>query len=369
MGKNIKIGVDAGCLGVEDERLKAGVYQVALNLLKELGKLDKENIYYLYSFYPIPKTILRSFGPNFRNVVVKPQKGWSKVWLPLRMVKDKPSLFLALNQAMPFINFIPTIGFVHGLNFDEESYLDKGVRERLNRETKNLITHARKIVTVSHYLKEQIALQYSRSDVEVAYPGIGTSFTPKGKKMVFEDPYFLFVGSFKRSKNIPIMLKGFSHFLKKLQRNYKMVLIGSDYWLEKDIEEAMSNPDIKKNILILKNIPHDELSKYYRGAEAFVSVSTREGFGLPFAEAMGCGCPVIGSTVDAIPEIVQDAGILVKPTDNDALTKAMIDISTNSTLRKKLIDRGVKRSKNYNWEKFGRSIYTLIESLSKNKHV
>ena len=40
--KNKIIGVDAGCLGVKDKRLKVGVYQAAFNLLKELARLDKD---------------------------------------------------------------------------------------------------------------------------------------------------------------------------------------------------------------------------------------------------------------------------------------------------------------------------------------
>src|SRR5260221_5538271 len=108
----VVIGVDAGCLGVDDDILKAGVYYVAYNLLKQLAKLDKKNIYLLYSFYPIPKDILKEFPKNSKNIVL-PTFSWLNLQLPLSFLKQRPDIFLALSQAMPRFHPFKTIGFVH----------------------------------------------------------------------------------------------------------------------------------------------------------------------------------------------------------------------------------------------------------------
>src|SRR5437868_616190 len=97
----MKIGVDAGCLGIKDERLKVGVYRVVVGLLRQLGKIDTVNRYNLYSFYPIDKELMRSFGPRMRNVLVVPSRGWMKIWLPFRILSQRPDVFLGLNQALP----------------------------------------------------------------------------------------------------------------------------------------------------------------------------------------------------------------------------------------------------------------------------
>ena len=59
------------------------------------------------------------------------------------------------------------------------------------------------------------------------------------------------------------------------------------------------------------------------GGEALVFPSLDEGFGLPLVEAMACGCPVVTSTVSAMPEVVGDAGILVDPLDVGRCTARM----------------------------------------------
>src|SRR5438034_10973470 len=97
----MKIGVDAGCLGIKDDRLKVGVYRVAVELLRQLGKIDKANRYYLYSFYPIDKKLMESFGPRMSNVLVVPSRGWMRIWLPFRILSQRPDVFLGLNQALP----------------------------------------------------------------------------------------------------------------------------------------------------------------------------------------------------------------------------------------------------------------------------
>ncbi len=75
--KPMIIGVDAGALSVTDERLRVGVWRVTYNLLLELAKIDKIHEYRLYSFLPLKER----FGANFRNVVVRPSFGWSRISL------------------------------------------------------------------------------------------------------------------------------------------------------------------------------------------------------------------------------------------------------------------------------------------------
>src|SRR3989344_5851009 len=95
------IVVDAGALAISDERLKVGVWRVTFNLLRELGNLDRNNKYRLYSFRPISRGAMAHFGSNMVNIVLTPAIGWSSVRLPIELRLRPVDVFLGLAQVLP----------------------------------------------------------------------------------------------------------------------------------------------------------------------------------------------------------------------------------------------------------------------------
>ncbi len=59
--------------------------------------------------------------------------------------------------------------------------------------------------------------------------------------------------------------------------------------------------------------PREDLVALYNAADMFITTSMGEGFGLTIAEAMSCGIPVLAQDCSAISELVEDAGVLIKP--------------------------------------------------------
>ena len=67
---------------------------------------------------------------------------------------------------------------------------------------------------------------------------------------------------------------------------------------------------------------------------------------------MACGVPVISTTGGALPEVVGDAGILVKPADSRALAGAIRDLLNNPLRAKELGMAGYRRvHKHFTWKK------------------
>lgn len=92
-----------------------------------------------------------------------------------------------------------------------------------------------------------------------------------------------------------------------------------------------------------------QLLTLYRQAEALLFVSQYEGFGMPLLEAMQQGCPVICAPLSAIPEMVQDAAILV---DSDQATGwAEAILNTLPRRRGELVEAGYKRAASFTWAK------------------
>jgi glycosyltransferase involved in cell wall biosynthesis len=82
-------------------------------------------------------------------------------------------------------------------------------------------------------------------------------------------------------------------------------------------------------------LPVVELVRTHNEASLFVSPSLYEGFGLPAAEAMACGTPVVATTAGAFPEVIADGetGILVPPADAGALAGAIAALLANPARR------------------------------------
>lgn len=364
------IGVDCGCLGIKDKRLRVGVYEIAKNLLQNLAKLDRKNKYLLYSFYPIEKKLLKTFGSQMENVVVGPVRGWIKIWLPLRLKKDKPDVFLALSQtvpsAIPFGHKPYVIDFFYDLAFEKFPHMYPGSLSKLRRNTKKAACKSDVIVCVSKNSKKDLEKIYKINSrkIKVFYPGLSKIFTSYGSPYKANKPYFLFVGALKRVKNVPGLIKAFYYFLENSQKDYDLYLVGGDKWLDGDIEDLIRK-NKNENIKIMGFVDDKKLARLYRGAVAFVSPSFYEGFGLTFLEAMKSGCPVIGSNSGSVPEIVSSAGILINPTDHKKIGKAMLDVSQSLEKRQSLSRRGIERANAFSWIKFSKEVLMLINKNEK----
>lgn len=360
----MKIGVDTGCLGVKDERLKVGVYQLTFNLLRELGEIDCQNEYLLFSFRPISPLILKRFGPRMKNIVARPRRGWRYFGLPLAVWRNQVDFFLGPSQVLPYFCPQPSLVIVHDLAFERfpDCYPHSG--RRLRRLTKEAVKKATKIVAVSQATKRGLEELYKvpRKKIEVVYEGINPIFKPTRAKSSGR-PYFLFVGDLKRIKNVTFLLRAFRRFLDETGRHFQLILAGGDFWLDPEIPKAINRLKLSKNIRRLGFVPGKNLPALYSGAIAFVSPALYEGFGLTLLEAMACGCPAIAGNTGAQPEVVAQAGILVNPTDENQLVAAMKKITADRRLRQKLAATGLARARQFSWSKFAKEILAQIQTI------
>lgn len=347
------IGVDAGALSITDRRLRVGVWRVTYNLLRELGKIDKKDEYRFYSFMPISREVMRAFGPRMKNVVVRPTFAWSMIQLPIELRRHPVDVFLGLSQMVPYSTSY-NIGFVYDLGFLHFPEAYPRSLNRLKSQTKQLVDRADHIMAISDVTKRDIVHEYKADGkyITVAYPGVDIRFQPAGAKHKEKNPYILFVGALKRGKNIPFTLRVFKRFLEKVRKPYDLVLVGGNYWVDPEITETIKKLKLGKRVKFTGFIPDIELPKYYRGAEALLVTSLWEGFCLPAAEAMACGCPVVYAKTGALPEIVGNAGVGFESGNEEAAVMAL--------LRKKSGTRGIQRGRQFSWPRFAEAVYRII---------
>ena len=111
-------------------------------------------------------------------------------------------------------------------------------------------------------------------------------------------------------------------------------------------------------------LTREELAQHYSAARIAVVPSLYEGFGLPAAEAMACGTPIIATTGGALPEVVGDAGILVPPERADALAVAIKQLLNDKQAQERFSEAGRKRvQEKFNWEQAARKTLEVYQEV------
>ena len=108
---------------------------------------------------------------------------------------------------------------------------------------------------------------------------------------------------------------------------------------------------LQERVSFVSGITDEELVREYAKASIAVVPSLYEGFGLPAAEAMACGKPVISTTGGALPEVVGNAGLLVPPGDPRQLANGICYLLSNPGLQKELGTKARTRMvEMFNWK-------------------
>lgn len=175
----------------------------------------------------------------------------------------------------------------------------------------------------------------------------------KKKLQIPDGPYILSLNTLEPRKNIAHTIRCFVKLVEEEGiKDLSLVIAGRTGWNYKDIFDEISNlPHLKERIIITKYAEDADLGALYSGALVFVFPSFYEGFGLPPLEAMQCGVPVITSNTSSLPEVVGDAGIMVSPTDANALCQSMLEIYLKPSLRQSLSKKSIKQAEKFSWQK------------------
>ena len=154
-------------------------------------------------------------------------------------------------------------------------------------------------------------------------------------------PYILWVGTREPRKNLPTLLAAYRQME---DADLDLVLVGPAGW-GSDPTDAPLAPD---RVHVLGRLDDADLACAYAGARVFTFPSLWEGFGLPVLEAMAHGTPVVTSAGTCMEEVTGDAGLLVEPTDADALAAALRTAAGDA--HDDLAAAGIERARRFTWE-------------------
>lgn len=169
-----------------------------------------------------------------------------------------------------------------------------------------------------------------------------------------DEQYLLFVGALDARKDPGSLLEAWRVARGSLPA-LKLVVAG---------EPGKQAPKSMEGAVQTGRVDDDWLADLYSAAGCLVFPSRYEGFGLPCLEAMACGCPVAAFRNSSIPEVVDEAGLLVDDGDASALGNAAVQMLEE---RERWSRAGVARARKFSWDRVARETASVYESLVDNR--
>ncbi len=287
---------------------------------------------------------------------VAPVDGGSRVvriaiestWLPREAVRRELNLVHHFNNVIPWVRQRPSVLTIHDLRpLEMPQTLGRGHRAYLRWRLHPSVRDSAVVTTPSAFVRDTVInlLGAEPSRVLVVSAPLFLSDEPTGADPAggqFDLPFFLYPAATNHHKNHLILLQAFAE-VAAARPHTALILTGAAGAAEPDVVAWISRLDLGGRVRRLGRVPTPRLDQLLRLATGLVYPSRYEGFGLPLAEAMAVGCPVIASDAAALPEVMGEAGVRVDPDDVHGWAEAMLRLLDDDAFRATLIAAGRKR--------------------------
>ena len=280
---------------------------------------------------------------------------------------------------------IPVIATIHHpLPIDSQADMEQANGFRQRWRIKRFYSFIRMQALVARHLDRVITVSQSSARdtnlffrvpadrLRVVYNGIDTDiFSMNEKASQASDGLIMVANTDDRKKGVLYLLQA----LQLLRKDgIKLTIVDDADRHSSYIEDVGPLPSYGFKLvrkLNLDGLVHftgrltrEEMVKRYSAAKIAVVPSLYEGFGLPAAEAMACGVPVIATTGGALPEVVGDAGILVPPRNADALAAAIKQLLADKQAQQRMSEAGRKRVREkFSWEQAARKTLEVYQEV------
>jgi glycosyltransferase involved in cell wall biosynthesis len=236
-----------------------------------------------------------------------------------------------------------------------------------------LARRVRCLITASEFSKQRILANTNIEEarIKVIPHGVSERFFAKDYSPIDDmrsrlgirsDRYVLTVGSIEPRKNLARLLEAWSLSASRLPEDVWLVIAGAK---GKDHIFAATNlGKIPPRVYLTGFVGENDLPALYRGALAMVYPSIYEGFGLPVLEAMAAGTVAVAGNTTALPEVAGDASMLVDPYDAPGIAAAIERLVLDANFRETLRQRGLARSRQFNWERAAASTLCVLRNAA-----
>ncbi|OGE79775.1 MAG: hypothetical protein A2660_00675 [Candidatus Doudnabacteria bacterium RIFCSPHIGHO2_01_FULL_45_18] len=367
----MRIGIDLRMIGGG-----SGIDRYLTELTHEVLKLDKTNQFVLFFRDANKSAPFQAYGHKIVVADIAHYSLAEQLRLPRILNKENLDLVHFPHFNVPIFYRKPFVLTIHDLT--HTLFPGKKMSRIFHRLAYHLvfnsaILHARKIIAVSESTKKQILERFGidSDKITVIYEGFSQvykmmdkqeAFAAVSQKFGITKPYLLYVGVWRRYKNLPMLAQAFDKLIAK-GLDLQFVIAGQpdDFY-----------PEIKDQIFAIKNsskikavgkVTDEDLKLLYNGANLFVLPSLMEGFGLTALEAAGCGVPVACSDIATLREIMGQGAEYFDPESLGNMVDVLYNLLTDPKQLEELANLGLSRSKHFSWSDAAEKTLNLYQAL------
>ena len=346
-----------------------GVGTYIWNLVRNLAGIDDRNDYLLvgsqrnfHELGPLP--------PNFKQLYQPEENGlWrDNISIPFDLHRQRLDVVHIPHHEAPFFTPSKLVVTIHDcvhLLFPQEDSSNFG-NYRSYLRTKRVVHAAQHLLAVSRSTKDDLIniFELPDSKISVVHNALDERFafthTPGERKQVLEryqlkDPFILYSGKIRPHKNVHRLIEAFAVLKNELgdsdrYKNLKLIIIGDELSKHQYLRLTVIRSGAQQDVRFFGFVPYPILRVFYQSAELFAFPSLYEGFGLPPLEAMANRAPVLASNTSSLPEVLEDAAVLVNPENVFDIARGMKLILSDDAVRQRLIQKGLEQVAKFSWK-------------------
>ena len=354
--RGMHIGINAQLLSFSQSYRNGGVSHYIRYLITELAKHPENHHYTVFVNGQEVVERLGAFHPSITYVTAPwsesqpaARVAWEQFTLPVEIRKRGIQVLHSPVNVLP--EWVPqscaTVVTLHDLAFLRFPAVFTRAKRLYHRTfTVRSMQRATELITVSDSTQrdahELVGIPYER--MHTVYTCIDERFSnvvTEEEILTFRERqglsggFLLYLGTLEPRKNILAIIDAYAQLRKNYSIQEKLVLAGGKGWLYDTIFEKVQQLGLLEDVVFPGFVADTEQTLWYHAASAFVYPSLYEGFGIPVAEALACGVPVVTSNVSSLPEAGMDIALSVNPSDLDTLTGAIYEALTDTQFRER----------------------------------
>ncbi len=262
----------------------------------------------------------------------------------------------------------------HSLEKDRMKFLPKEEKKyfKIIKWMESTIEYADGLIAVSKKLKEDIIKQHPTKEKDTYYIPNGVDieiFKPENIPSKYNT--ILCITRFTTVKGIDLIPKIAIKVLTKDPKSKFVIVVADENILDslektKQQIETLEKTYPERFIWHRKSIERKDLAKMYNESSIYIQPSRWDSFPTTVLEAMACGKAVICSNKGGMPEMVENAGIII-PFNSNVFAKNILRLLEDYKIRERYGKRATKKVQKFSWDLIANQTLDLYKAVTKTK--